>query len=53
MNSPDGREYNGGWQNNKKHGFGELTAGFGKQPKKGKWKEGRFIAWVEGERVKI
>ena len=45
----DGREYNGQWLDGKPHGIGQITTPDGGVSKKGTWKNGVRINWIEDE----
>ena len=43
---PDGRKYDGNWKNGKQDGEGKFYNPKIKQWKKGIWKEGKRIKWI-------
>lgn len=45
LGRPDGRKYEGQWENGKQHGIGTYTTSGGKT-KRGRWQEGKRTAWL-------
>ena len=43
---PDGRKYDGSWQNDKVHGIGVFTNSK-KEIRRGKWEDGEHIEWLD------
>ena len=43
---PDGRKYDGNWKNGKQDGEGKFYNPKNKEWKKGIWKEGKRIKWI-------
>ena len=43
---PDGRQYDGNWKNGRQDGEGKFYYPKNKQWKKGIWKEGKRIKWI-------
>ena len=46
---PDGRQYDGNWKNGRQDGEGKFYNPKNKQWKKGIWKEGKRIKWIESD----
>ena len=44
---PDGRQYDGNWKNGRQDGEGKFYYPKNKQWKKGIWKEGKRIKWID------
>ena len=44
---PDGRQYDGNWKNGRQDGEGKFYNPKNKQWKKGIWKEGKRIKWID------
>ena len=49
---PDGRRYDGEWENDKQHGLGIYKSVRTGEEKKGKWIEGKRIKWMDEEEHK-
>jgi len=43
----NGREYSGSWKNGLQDGVGELRLHQKGEPRRGIWKEGKFVAWID------
>ena len=44
---PDGRQYDGNWKNGRQDGEGKFYNPKNKKWKKGIWKEGKRIKWID------
>lgn len=46
---PDGVKYEGEWLDNQKHGTGTIY--LGNKKRKGEWKNGQRVRWIEDEEL--